>query len=711
MRNAEFLAPLTGTVKRKKFCVYDIESKDGESLTKAGFTRPFACGFFDGRTYHEFRDEPHLRSRKHGKGCPAKGKDLPESNERHCPTCGWKMWHIMLGGCLDKFLSIFLTKKYKGYHCYAHNGGNFDHLFLLAWLRNHEDEYGFEIIPVASSIQKLTVWRLPDEPDDRPTEVWHFLDSFKLLPMRLDKAAKTFGLEGKVQHDLNLHEDDPTWAEYLKADCIQLYHVLTKTHDLVENILGGEVGLTTPATSMKLYRRRFLGRGDCPNRIPRHIHFPECANKPIGQRSNPDGSTCTGCGHEWIRQAYYGGRTEMFRAHGKKLRYYDINSSYVAAMRESMPAGDRTIAFGRVSWEMHKGNVGFAECTVHIPEGCEVPPLPWRAPSGKLIFPVGTFSGVWDTEELKLLEDPSVNGHIVDVRRVVWFRRKHLFVDMVDTLWALRDKTRADYDEGLSALAKLMGNSLYGKFGMRQDRTTVVLTQNEHKPEQCFLCRKECVANQLCDACIGSKPASADPDCDVWYQKKHMDADYIIPQIAAHITTLARVRIWRYMRQAVDLGGRLYYTDTDSVITDVDMPNSLELGGLKNEYPGVELSGAFLQPKVYMIEQEEPFEGEHLASCADKKCTGCSASKVTMKGFPKSLRTKESLERLQAGETLTYDNLEKVRTLARLRFDRSPAMKIVKKSFKGTYDKRVLHDDGTTSAHVLGTELHAAAEE
>ena len=660
----DFLEPLTGTIKRKKFLTLDIESKHNDTQ-KAGFTRPFLVGVYDPSSgeYHEFRDEPHLAERP------------------------WQERHILPGGCIDKTLSFLLTRNFRGRNIYAHNGGNFDHLFLLAWLRRHLDEFAFEVIPVQSSIQVIRVWRLPDGPDEPIKDRWEFLDSIKLLPMGLDRACKTFGLPGKVEHDLNLPEDDPTWSLYLKQDCIALATVLGMFYDLVENKLGGEVGMTAPSTSMKLFRRKYLGRNGTPAKIQRHQHFPDCTQK----------ATCEGCAHAWIRRGYYGGRTELFRVYGEKLHYYDINSSYVAAMRETMPVGERMVT-KELDWRLYDTHAGFAEVDVYVPPACPIPPLPHRdVKTNKLMFPAGHFRGVWSLEELRLLEHPMVGGTITAVHKVVWFRRKPVFVEMVDELWGLRDKTRPGYDEGLSALAKLMGNSLYGKFGMKQERTSVVFTQ-EVSPGRCFLCRGETsdLACQLCDDCEGSKPAMADPDADVWYQSKKVEAPYIIPHIAAHITALARVRIWRYMLQALEAGGELYYCDTDSVITDVVLPSSSALGGLKDEYPGQELTGLFVQPKVYMLEGDPETFGE---------------AKVTMKGFPKRMRTKENLAKLRSGESLSWEQLEKVRTLARGGFKHPPKMMGVSKSFKSAYSKRRLTKDGGTVPVVLDERgLDEAAE-
>jgi hypothetical protein len=683
MGQERYLRPITSKPKRRPFCAIDLESKDGDTQDP-GFERPFLVGLYEPvkEEYQQFQNEPHLKHR------------------------AWARRHVELGGCVDKLMNVVLTRRYSGYVFYAHNGGSFDWLHLLVWLQEHRDEYEFEVVPIQSTIQILRVWKLPENPEDPVKDKWDFLDSMRLLPMSLDKACKTFGLPSKLEHDLAMHEDDERWGLYLKQDCVALAGVMTKLHELVENKLGGEVGITAPSTAMKLFRRRFLGKGGCPDRIDRYQHWSDCEL----------GALCKGCCHAWIRLGYYGGRTEIFRFFGERLHYYDLNSSYVHAMRQLMPVADRMVERGKISWQHHPSQggsySGFAECTVEIPADCPIPPLPSRHPeTGKLVFQTGRFSGVWSLEELRLLDDPLVRGRIVKVVKTVWFGLRDVFSGMVDELWKLRDKRLEGYDEGLSALAKLLGNSTYGKFAMKQERSQIVFAKrHEPRPDgsrRCFLCG-ETSATGLCPDCEGSKPACDDPDSDVWYKVQRTDAAYIIPQIAAHVTALARVRLWGFMKMAIEAGGKLYYTDTDSLITDVELPTSEALGDLKDEYPGDLLDFVAVQPKVYMI---------------TKRKTG--EKKVTMKGFNKELRTPENLEKLAAGigkdegviDTLPdgkpWRRLEKVRSLARNGFKEGPKMNHVRKGFNTRYDKRkALEDDGPVlPADKGGTRAHWSWEE
>jgi hypothetical protein len=676
----QYLKPLEGPVKRARFLVFDIESKAGDTQIP-GFTRPFMCGFFDGEKFFGFRN-------------------LPSANE-----LPWEGRHTAKGGCVDRFLSLLFNRRntYIDTAIYAHNGGNFDFLFLLAWLRARP-QFDFAIVPIQSTIQVLKVWRRGKKKEGE----WTFLDSLKLLPMSLAAACIALGVEGKKDLPLKTHEDSPLWEEYNERDNRALYEVLVRTHDLVEDKLGGEVGITTPSTAMRLFRRKYLGNGSAPMIIPRHLHWKACKD-----------DECPGCLHSWVRDGYYGGRTEIHRMKGKNLKYYDLNSSYPASMMFTMPAGNKIESDTYEPERYFKNYVGFVECTVYIPPECEIPPLPFRAESGKLLFPSGMFAGTWSAEELELLKHPRVKGHVVSVVKCVWYRRVSVFVDMVTDLYKYRDKSLPGYDSGLSTLAKLILNALYGKFGMKEEREQIILVEEGESPPQ------------------NSKPAGGDIATGVWYETKIKSPCYVIPQIAAHITALARVRLWHVMNAVLEAGGKIYYCDTDSVITDVELPTGSELGALKDEYPGEPLDMEFFQPKVYTVQKGIPFAKVHTIKCLDPAgstdsdgepmpdpaCKGCSKMKVTMKGLPARKRTPANMLHLLTGGcdehskkaparagvkpcekcgVVEFERLEKIRSLARKGFWTSPEMVGVKKRIVSEYDKRIRLPDGGTSPIVLG---------
>jgi DNA polymerase type B, organellar and viral len=569
---SDYLTPLTSNIKRKHFATFDLESKDGESQTSPGFTRVFLAGFFDGESFESFR-----------------GRDS-----------------------INDLMLAMLQPKYSGWHIYAHNGGRFDFLHLLPWLAGQGKRlgYNFAAIPAGKSggIQILDIWKGKGKSKRLR---WRLLDSIKLIPLALAKACKTFGLPGKTELPLETHEDSPEWEVYNEQDCRALWSVLGRFHTMVEDNLGGEVGITTPATAMKTWRRKYL---------PYKINRGEDA-------------------HEFVFSTYCGGRTEVFKREASNLNYYDINSSYPAVMREPMPSGPAIWWNGEPPdcfTRADSGYVGFVEADVKLDD--YIPCLPVKR-DGKLMFPNGRISGRWDWAELSRVKE-----NIVRYGKSVWFRASPLLASMVEDLYPYRDSSLPGYDAGLAYVVKILLNSLYGKFGQSPLRRKVV-PWSEDLPEH-------------------ATPVDGTPDSPVWYVDEEITAPYIMPQIAAHVTALARLKLYDHM---VACGESLAYCDTDSIITSSHLDTTTALGGLKNEFPGVTFHGTFLAPKLYMLRGSD------------------GGVKVVAKGIRE--RTEATFETLRAGGTVSSWELEKLGKLAHKGFSK-PEMFELKKSLKLTSFKR-----------------------
>lgn len=594
----DWLTPLTGEIKHKRFATFDLESKDGESQTVPGFTRVFLAGFYDGESFESFRG--------------------PDS--------------------VGLLMRAMLRPKYLGWHIYAHNGGRFDFLHLLPWLASEGKSLGFTFAAIPSGksggIQILDIWKGKGKRGK-----WRLLDSIKLIPLALAKACATFNLSGKEDLPLTTHEDSPMWEIYNERDCRALWSVLGRFHTMVEERLGGEVGITTPATAMKTWRRKYLTH---------KIHRGEDS-------------------HEFVFSTYCGGRTEVFQREATNLNYYDINSSYPAVMRAPMPHGVPIWWHGEPPAAFTKdgsGYVGFIEADLELNE--YIPILPVKR-DGKLMFPAGRISGRWDWAELSRVQDK-----IVRYGKSVWFESTPLLASMVEDLYPFRDSSLPHYDAGLAYVVKILLNSLYGKFGQSALRRKV-LPFSEDLPK-------------------GAVPVNGTPFSPVWYVDEEVTAPYIMPQIAAHVTSLARVKLYEHLLAS---GEDLAYCDTDSILTSRTLDTSTKLGDLKNEYPGVKFSGVFLAPKLYMLEAGECFD-----SVCRKRGEPCSERKHLIKVVAKGIRerTETTFETLRTGGTVSSLELEKLGKLARAGF-RKPQMFELKKSLKNGSTKRLW--DGNRTKPVI----------
>nr|YP_009381356.1 hypothetical protein AEK19_MT0150 [Utricularia reniformis]ART31176.1 hypothetical protein AEK19_MT0150 [Utricularia reniformis] len=83
--------------------------------------------------------------------------------------------------------------------------------------------------------------------------------------------------------------------------------------------------------------------------------------------------------------------------------YYDVHSLYPFAMKAfPMPIGAAAKWVGNLQGQKLEDLYGFIEAYVICPESIKNPVLPYRdEKSGVLLFPTGTFIGVYYSEELK----------------------------------------------------------------------------------------------------------------------------------------------------------------------------------------------------------------------------------------------------------------------------------------------------------------------
>lgn len=710
------------------FAFFDLESKADESQRR-GFERVFLVGFYDGAARPNDAVPLERRSkRRQGSRTTIEATSstlfVAWRNEAHLDRSEleWRERAITVGGCIDAFLRHALTERYDGYRFYGWNSGRFDVNHLLAWFRRAPNDSFFdvEVVQQMSSVVALHVRsarRTKHKSEHRPK--WLFLDAKKLIPFEQNEAAKTFGVARKVETDLDMHERDTRWVDRVRGDVEGGWQIMSRVHELVAE-LGGVVEMTTAATSMRLFRMRYMGGpaahgSRTPVKIQRNACFSACIEKRAryaqarqayeagkGVRpQKPAAASCEGCMHDWVRRGFYGGRVEIFAVQGEGLRYVDINSSYASVLRGPMPYG-RAIEREDYDREMHaSGYAGFVECTVHVPETLHVPPLPHRF--GKaLVFPVGTFSGVWSTAELALLEE--LGGGVISTRRAVYYPTKSFFREFVERLWAYRDKSRPDYNEGLSQLAKLMVNAVFGKTGMRPDRETT-LFENRADPTRCIVCprpadpRRRRGETRFCEihreaerqgrlvpVAGVSSDAFEQVSTGLWSLTRRSRAQYIAPQIAAWVTSLGRVKLYRDILANPKVE-RLYYCDTDSGVLEGDLEVGTELGALKDEYPGVRLRGAFAQPKCYVLEDID--KGDAF---------------VKMKGVSREKRTRETFERFVAGETISSEGLQQVGTLRRRGFRSGPQLVTRTKSMRTAYWKRLVMTDGTTTPLVFADD-------
>jgi DNA polymerase type B, organellar and viral len=108
----------------------------------------------------------------------------------------------------------------------------------------------------------------------------------------------------------------------------------------------------------------------------------------------------------FIRKAYYGGRTDYYKAYATNLKYYDINSLYPFALTKPLPFEMKKYHPNLTDLNLNNF-FGYLEVEVTCPDHMEKPVLPYHN-EGKTIYPTGTWIGVYlsfGKKNLKLLKN------------------------------------------------------------------------------------------------------------------------------------------------------------------------------------------------------------------------------------------------------------------------------------------------------------------
>ena len=320
------------------------------------------------------------------------------------------------------------------------------------------------------------------------------------------------------------------------------------------------------------------------------------------------------------RDAFFGGRTNAVKLHhladpDEEIEYIDVTSLYPWANKtKEYPIGHPQVIVNPDDQDIHQ-YFGMTKVNILPPYELYHPVLPHRH-KGKLTFPLcqtcmeeemtkpllekscrcrhtseqRTLRGTWCTPEIQKAVE--LGYTLIKIHEVHHFpplrRKKRLFADYVNTwlkikqesagypAWAVTPTDKAQYvwlykqkegidldpnlivkNPGRKAIAKLMLNSFWGKFGENLHKP---ITEVVHHAHQLFAL----VSNILID--IRQVRLSNEDTLEVVYanlKENQPDNGGINIFVAAFTTCHARLKLYSYLEQ---LQQRVLYFDTDSVI-------------------------------------------------------------------------------------------------------------------------------------------------
>src|SRR6266536_1306222 len=382
-----------------------------------------------------------------------------------------------------------LIENNEGKECYLHNFGGYDSILSLAALLNIP---GYKFKPLLNQGQILSI----KINDLNGKEVLSIKDSIRILPASLAKLAKDWKVETQKDHFphyffldniestlnydglipsyesfepkrtsledyndmLNEFKNQP-WSfltvsrNYIMGDCKALYQILRKFFEtLVSKFPIDPLSvLSAPSTAFKIWRTTQLPK----------LNKDLLKLYDLSRTLDPK-----------LRQAYCGGIVDVYRPHliGNGY-YYDVNSLYPTSMCRPLPVGmPKLVTITPNSFE--EGYFfGYVEATVKAPpidtHAGYLGLLPFKY-QGRLICPGGTFTGFFFSEELRFALNNGYN--LLSITQAYEFQRgENTFYELIQQLNNMKIEAQSNNQPTIRNLAKLLMNSMYGRFGMHTD--------------------------------------------------------------------------------------------------------------------------------------------------------------------------------------------------------------------------------------------------
>lgn len=518
---------------------------------------------------------------------------------------------------VDEFKEEFKKEQYKGKVVFAHNA-EYDLSVVYGNI--------FDLDPNAIFNGKFIC---------ATNGVCLFADSLNIfVGQSVAKIGKLIGIEKPALGNDALFSEKlgPEEINRCATDCRIVWDALIRTFEF-----AGDIRVTQASLSMTYYRR---------------FHQPYTIE-------HNDLTKCF-----W--DSYYGGRCEAFKIGKTHSHVIDVNSMYPDAMKNCVfpnPKFFKSIINPPVKHFLKRilpHYEGCIYCEVFHKE-TKIGYLPIKK-DGKLLFPVGTFTGCWNFNELEY----AINSGVVTIKtisKVIYAERMESpFKSFVDKLYLEKVTSKIQGDYFTEDKVKRFMNSLYGKFAQRITEENLYIRDinkqwdlvQEHQRKGTFI-KLQFFNKDRVDCFLVVKPT------------KNIDKSFSIPSFASYITSYGRVKL---LQQLIKMENNSpVYCDTDSIfyeINDGSIISSNELGAWK-------------------IEEKIVTE---IRGLKNYKYIDNGVEKHKLKGVPsKAIKIAENI--------YEYENLLKTKEALRRNKDNGVLTKRVKQ-IKGKYNKRIVLADGET---------------
>lgn len=279
--------------------------------------------------------------------------------------------------------------------------------------------------------------------------------------------------------ELAKHYENKEWnfreeaIKYCHLDCKSLFEVLTKFNELLFNQFQVNVHkpLTLPALAMRIYKTHFMPEntihklsGEVERDIP--TAYGENLTPPVGGAVD----------------VYTPHNLDFVTGKAQPLYYYDYNSLFPSCMgREKFCVG-KPISFEGNIRLIEPGARGFFYCNIDCPLYINKPILQRRIKTSegtRTIAGVGSWTGWVSSIEM---DNALKYGYKFEILKGYKFEEQVIFKGYVETMYDLRLKYPKS--DPMNFNAKLLMNSLYGRFGMHSNQAIVEIFNTQLENDQ-----------------------------------------------------------------------------------------------------------------------------------------------------------------------------------------------------------------------------------
>lgn len=425
--------------------------------------------------------------------------------------------------------------------------------------------------------------------------------------------------------------------------------------------------------------------------------------------------------YDFCKRGFFGGRTEVFQLHkkfnkydvanGKYIDYADIQSLYPTVQYyDLLPCGipkwADNVTFSKEYLENH---FGYYEVDIECPDNLHIPLLPEKKDM-KLTFDLVNKSKAVYTS-IELLRAIEIGYKITKIYKVLYFEKTdELFKGYIrnflkiktecsgydgndideyiqryyNACGVLLEKDKIKKNKGKKLLAKILLNSLWGKFGQKDNMTS---TEYITDPSKWFRKLRDDIDGKIT---LKNENLIDENTLYIEYVSNETSKSSLNTTnvgLAGFVTSQARLRLYKELYK---LGDRAIYCDTDSIVYEHDdnkynVEITDVLGGweLETSSPIIEFIG--FAPKSYAYR------------CADgeisEKCKG-----VTLNYNNKKTVNFDSLRELVYGNKNTLET-KKMEFIKNKKEGTITTKYVVKEiNFERPKFKRIINDNFTTTA-------------